>query len=1049
MATIIAKAARLKPEIRLAEAISQFEGSLSSHEKAFFRNERAQACLSSPSMTDVMRLTAQIDRGMPGKSSRCFGPRFTNFLSSVQQFAALGDVIVGGSQNIIACGVWSLVRMSILAVSKLSSYLEGISVIFMEIGRASPRHQTLSLIYRQSNSLQAHINEYFIIAVRFCHDVYRFAHKSAFHQFTTSIGGNIQVTQSELRDWAHEINEEVSFLVAEKIEEEAAQNSRFRSVSKKFSNSTAEHYKLMHKIRILDLCSKHDYAATWKQIRKSGNTSAFAWMDRYKNWKSAHDSRTLIYLGTLGCGKSVTLANMIDDIHLSVQKQDIPVVFFFTRQDLPESLKARTIIGSLVRQLLEIQSDRIFTIESTTSCLKREDMLTLLRSCYSKQHRVYLIIDGLDLCAPLEKRQVVDFLIFLKEEFWTLACVSLRLEPNYRTDLAYRDLSIQAQTVLLPDNSSDIASFVEAELVHCLRDQSLKLGDAALILKIQDALLKGSNGMFLWVALQIKALCTLETDHEIVEALVDLPADLSETYHRILQKSRGKTRMYQNRILQIITSAQRPLDVAEMREVLSVTTGQTDWTSTMLVNDVYSTLTACGCLVHVDEEDLTVRFVHPSVREYFLRTGPFDLAPADHAMELNMIEVCHRAIAEVIVTYLSYGVFDTQVSKTFIPRIDGANANTKIIESVTGSSRSVQSLAMKLLAQRSRPDFDLSKVIAQSMPSGKTPKSEEFLFVKYARQWCLDHVCAIGPLALGRHIAHLLPNVLELNAHGSGADPLPHSAFVKAVENDNESLLTLLLHSKCREFANSRFAVNNQTQLFSPLGLAICKGRERLVVILQESNTNVPPSIPELKRDPRSVSICHAVYVGNVDVVREMLASADLVPEWQDLAGHVCQSERGLIACAIWAERLEMVDLLMNELKVSPDLGGIHPVMEALATRNITMLKLLLESNKIFLRQSEKDRYLRQAEELLAFPAAVPILQQFPEGPRSPSIACKNENHLIHASTELGAKLPHFKASVASSSVPSNLPTSPPKSADSRSTSRLSSKPPPSPSPRT
>ena len=114
MATIIAKAARLKPEIRLAEAISQFEGSLSSHEKAFFRNERAQACLSSPSMADVMRLTAQIDRGMPGKSSRCFGPRFTNFLSSVQQFAALGDVIVGGSQNIIACGVWSLVRMSIL-----------------------------------------------------------------------------------------------------------------------------------------------------------------------------------------------------------------------------------------------------------------------------------------------------------------------------------------------------------------------------------------------------------------------------------------------------------------------------------------------------------------------------------------------------------------------------------------------------------------------------------------------------------------------------------------------------------------------------------------------------------------------------------------------------------------------------------------------------------------------------------------------------------------------------------------------------------------------
>jgi len=716
MATIISKAARLKPEIRLAEAISQFEGSLSSHEKASFRNQRTQASQSSPSMTDVMRLTALIDRDLPSRSSRCFGPRFTNFLSSVQQFAALGDVIVGGSQNIIACGVWSLVRMSILvcftitptsgrllgtnlqasnknclhvfltllqAISKFSSYLEGISVIFMDIGRASPRHQTLSLIYRQSNSLQGHINEYFIIAVRFCHEMYRFANKSAFHQFATSMGGsNIQVIQSELRHWANEINEEVSFLVAERIEEEAAQNSRFRSVSKKFSNTTTEHYKLMNKNRILDLCSKYDYAATWKQIRKSGNTSAFTQMDRYKNWKSALDSRTLIYLGTLGCGKSVTLSNMVDDIHLSVSKHDIPVVFFFARQDLPESLKARTIIGSLVRQLLEVQSNKLAIIEPTTSWLEPQDMLNLLQSCYSKQHRVYLIIDGLDLCAPLEKRQVIEFLICLKEGFWTLACVSLRLEPNYKTDPAYRDLSMQAQTVLLPDNSSDIASFVEAELAQCLRDQYLKLGDAALILKIQDALLKGSNGMFLWVALQIKALCTLETDDEIVKALVDLPADLSETYHRILQKSQGKKRMYQNRILQIITCAQRPLDVGEMREVLSVTTGQTDWTSTMLVNDVYTTLTACGCLVHVDEEDLTVRFVHPSVREHFLRKGPFDLTPADCKIELNMIEVCHRAIAEVIVTYLSYGIFNTQVSKTSvppIPRIDGVNANTKII----------------------------------------------------------------------------------------------------------------------------------------------------------------------------------------------------------------------------------------------------------------------------------------------------------------------------------------------------------------------------------
>jgi len=64
-----------------------------------------------------MRLTAEIDRhglGRVARGSRCFGPRLTNFLQAVQQFAALGDIVVGGSQNIIACGVWSLVRTSLL-----------------------------------------------------------------------------------------------------------------------------------------------------------------------------------------------------------------------------------------------------------------------------------------------------------------------------------------------------------------------------------------------------------------------------------------------------------------------------------------------------------------------------------------------------------------------------------------------------------------------------------------------------------------------------------------------------------------------------------------------------------------------------------------------------------------------------------------------------------------------------------------------------------------------------------------------------------------------
>jgi hypothetical protein len=115
MATALQKASQLKPEIRLTQAIKGFEAELSSKQKAAFYATRSSAESSPPDQTDVMRLLSEMDKTsgvVVGK--RCFGPRFTSFLEAVQRFAAIGDVVVGGSQNMAACGVWALVRLTIL-----------------------------------------------------------------------------------------------------------------------------------------------------------------------------------------------------------------------------------------------------------------------------------------------------------------------------------------------------------------------------------------------------------------------------------------------------------------------------------------------------------------------------------------------------------------------------------------------------------------------------------------------------------------------------------------------------------------------------------------------------------------------------------------------------------------------------------------------------------------------------------------------------------------------------------------------------------------------
>lgn len=113
MALALRSAFPLKTEIRLAQAVSEFEAGLDTQQKAAFRNNRSTARMNPPALKDVMQVTADMDRQAHSKhkASRSFGPRFTNMLQSVQQYAALGDVVVGGSQNLVACGVWAAVRM--------------------------------------------------------------------------------------------------------------------------------------------------------------------------------------------------------------------------------------------------------------------------------------------------------------------------------------------------------------------------------------------------------------------------------------------------------------------------------------------------------------------------------------------------------------------------------------------------------------------------------------------------------------------------------------------------------------------------------------------------------------------------------------------------------------------------------------------------------------------------------------------------------------------------------------------------------------------------
>jgi hypothetical protein len=846
----------------------------------------------------------------------------------------------------------------------------------MNIGRSSPRHQELALLYPRSKDLQAHVNEYFIVVVSFCREILRFTKMSAVRQFTSALGGDmIKKTQSDISHWGNRIKDEMLWLVAKRTEEEAAENSRFRSMSQRFSRSASHYNRLAMKLKVLDECSTFDYQTTWKQIRKSGNTTTFAETDEYENWKSQAQSCTLLYYGILGCGKSVIMSNMVDELNLASGRHHTSVAYFFMRQDLPDSLIARTVIGSITRQLLVSKDDLMNPITVRSGSLDVHEMFSLLVSNHSKQHKVYIVLDGLDLCSKEEIREIVQFVRQLQERLPVLACVSLRQEPDREPDAAYQGfLAIQIGS--LPDNKSDIASFVDAELARCLKDRELRLGDnAEIILEIQEALLQGSNGMFLWVALQIKILCSMETDREIVEALGDLPSDLSETYYRILQKVQGKRKLHQDRLLRLITSARLPLTLDEMRDALSVTPGHTDWTNRNIINDIYSTLTTCGCLIQVDEEESTIRFVHPSVKEFFLRprlqgTAHDDLRLMEESAGVTM-EECHETMSNIIMTYLSYGVFDTRISTSRVPKIEIGGTPSTIMKTATECSKTVRDIALKLLARKRSPNIDLGKIVAQEVAARRTGRRYEFPFLHYARKWCLHHVCAIGTKALGTVVTQLLPNVLVENGHKTSSEPATLTAIVMAIESDNHTLMAALLaitHPSVPSIIDGTFEYQyrGNPATYTPLALAVCQGKERVIAMLREkcivnAYLDVDFKLP----------ICYAIYFSQHDHIRFQLGDSDQ-------RGHVCQSGRRPLTCAIWSGNMDVVEVLLDDYHVFTDFEeeGHTPIEEAIAQKSIGTLKLLHPSGRVWLHldRGKKEKWILQAK-AIGFEEAIPLIE--------------------------------------------------------------------------
>ena len=778
------------------------------------------------------------------------------------------------------------------------------------------------------------------MVVNLCHKLLRFAQKSTVGQLAGALSSpDINAYQAELEQWAAAIKDEMNILMAEKIEGESQKNRQFRTLTTKVSASTAQLQRLNMNRRVLESLSKHDFETTWKQTRKAGNTTLLNRNITYQDWKDRGNSCTLVYTGKLGCGKSVLLANMVDDINLHVQKKNAPVAYFFTRHDIPESLKARTIIGSLACQFLRIIPNLDLTsvaesLDTRRSTLDVGRILNLLQHTLPAGFKAYVILDGIDDCDDTEREQLIQHLHEIQVKFNVLICISHRLESNSLLGF-YLEKCTAPTSTSIPDNNPDIEGFIETELESCIQSRKLVLGDPSLILEIQDALQAGSKGMFLWTALQIESLCFMKTDDTIRQALRILPKDLSETFSRILHRSRELGPPYQKRILELVTTSQRPLTAEELGEALCVVPGDATWDPAKALNDVSSVLTCCGSLLIKDEEDLTIRFVHPSVKT-FLLNGYKESEAA------FTIQGARRRMSEIVITYLNYSIFDTRLSTAHSSQLMSPSSVPQLVHSALGSSSTVINLALHFLKSRKQPDFDMNKVLRETGEQASGTNSiHQPHFRSYTQLYWVQHILDLSDLdpVMYRLLLRLFKGS-EVDV--TVTDDFGRTPLSLAARMGNEIVVSALLESRKVDLdSKDKFG---QT----PLSWAAINGHEAVVKLLLETGkVDIDSKINE-----GETLLLWAAKNGHEAVVKLLLETGKVDIESKDDHGQTPLS---------WAARNgreAVVKLLLETGKVdieSKDDHGQTPLSWAARNGREAVVKLLLETGKVDVQSTDNN----------------------------------------------------------------------------------------------
>lgn len=648
-------------------ARDRFVEDLSDDEKAAFN--------STYSLEEVFYSASAAQKLHQDKSkSLAYISKIQPLIKAIQQYETALDVYSNAS-SLIMCPLWGSMKVLIKIASDFGKYLEKIVDMLKMIGDALPRFRAYEKLFSTHERLIQELSMAYLIVLRFCIEakaIFRNAKRSKF--FTTRIAISLLWKPFD-QQFGGLIDE---FHARRKaIEKEAGLSHMIeagdaRSIQQWNTLQLEKERKERDRVRLLSHISSIKYQEEHRRMLRMPHLQSGKWLFESKpftDWVESPESGVLCCFGIPGSGKTILTSNVINFLSSKVDNKSSAIAFHYCTFSEPITLQTVSILGTILKQLLlpksslldTLYSELSFAFQINSQIPDAKDLAFALRSVLTSYSEVYIIIDGLDEC---EKDVQQDILYAIEkiielDEYTIKVWISSREDTDIMNELKkYPSIHIAETKV-----AGDIANYVEVAVKAKLQSGELFIRDQNLEEEIISTLTTKSQGMFLWVSLQLQEMCdTPQSDEGIRKSLKELPIGLVKTYSRIIEKmekNRPKFLPTAEKALQWVICARRPLSMNELKEGIAFGPADQYWQADKIITDPsgLSILKACGHLITLDDEDDTVRLIHRTVRQFLMdKTNNPEHRPRFHR------EKAEFYLGEVCVTYLSFSDFETQMT---------------------------------------------------------------------------------------------------------------------------------------------------------------------------------------------------------------------------------------------------------------------------------------------------------------------------------------------------------------------------------------------------